>query len=123
MESTLEKPVIKVSKVKELLASGYTRDAEHKNYNSEIGCLTDYYGLSSAQVNLIFGHVELKGIRTKTPKVEEFVFENDEATDQSTDQSSMEDNDIQDTQGSHGEMEGISGSMTESATQSENELI
>jgi len=63
----VKKTTISIAEVISLLHSGYTRTTSSTAYNSEIGCIQDYYGLSDDDVKLLFTHPKLKKVRTKQP--------------------------------------------------------
>lgn len=64
MENSNSKKTISISEIITLMGSGYTRTNTARNYNSEIGCIQDYYDLPKEQVKLLFEHPKLAGVKT-----------------------------------------------------------
>jgi len=64
MENSNSKKTISISEIITLMGSGYTRTNTARNYNSEIGCIQDYYDLPKEQVKLLFEHPKLVGVKT-----------------------------------------------------------
>jgi len=64
MENSNSKKIISISEIITLMGSGYTRTNTARNYNSEIGCIQDYYDLPKDQVRLLFEHPKLVSVKT-----------------------------------------------------------
>lgn len=61
------KVTISISEVQALLKEGVTRTAKTKGYSPEKGSIGEKYGLNDTQVNLLFKHPKLAGLRTVFP--------------------------------------------------------
>lgn len=59
-------PTVDVADVIKLLESGYTR---YKKDDRGQGSVQEHYNLSFSQVKELFSHEDLKGIKTKLPKL------------------------------------------------------
>ena len=56
---------VKITEVLSMLRNGYTRDNTSKLYNREIGSIKEHYGLTNAELKLLFSHEKLKNLKTK----------------------------------------------------------
>lgn len=66
----MEKTRIVISEVIELLHNGVTRKKSDKHYVEELGSIQEKYGLTGAQVDRLFQHPTLKGVRVR-PVIED----------------------------------------------------
>jgi len=87
----LQKKRIVIQDVINYLHSGATRKKSSKNYSPTLRSIEEIYGLKPSQVDRIFKHEKLKGIKTKYQIEDDFeLIDADELVEEDTTQDDVE---------------------------------